>query len=116
MRDPYHHGLLTLNEQILAISPICPQVGYCSLTRLLGMAFSIITLLRHNCPNSESTGIHYDQLCLRAGEPGFMTAWVCAPELNFPVSVLLIDSIKRLARVKMHTYHIANLIPEHGER
>ena len=33
-------------------------------------------LLRHNCPNSESTGIHYDQLFLRAGEPGFLTAWV----------------------------------------
>ena len=33
-------------------------------------------LLRHNCPGSESTGIHYDQLFLRAGEPEFLTAWV----------------------------------------
>ena len=33
-------------------------------------------LLRHNCPGSLSTGIHYDQLFLRAGEPTFLTAWV----------------------------------------
>lgn len=33
-------------------------------------------LLRHNCPGSLSTGIHYDQLFLRAGEPIFLTAWV----------------------------------------
>ena len=33
-------------------------------------------LLRHNCPGSESTGIHYDQLFLRGGESNFLTAWV----------------------------------------
>ena len=33
-------------------------------------------LLRHNCPGSLSTGIHYDQIYLRAGEPEFLTAWV----------------------------------------
>ena len=40
-------------------------------------------LLRHNCPGSMSTGIHYDQLFLRGGEAEFLTAWVpigdCAP-------------------------------------
>lgn len=40
-------------------------------------------LLRHNCPGSLSTGIHYDQLLSRAGEAEFLTAWVpigdCAP-------------------------------------
>lgn len=40
-------------------------------------------LLRHNCPGSLSTGIHYDQLFLRGGEAEFLTAWVpigdCAP-------------------------------------
>lgn len=33
-------------------------------------------LLRHNCPGSLSTGVHYDQLFLRAGEAEFLTAWV----------------------------------------
>ncbi|MCJ1391186.1 hypothetical protein MMC18_004048 [Xylographa bjoerkii] len=33
-------------------------------------------LLRHNVPQSLSTGIHYDQLFLRAGDPVFITAWV----------------------------------------
>ena len=33
-------------------------------------------LLRHNAPGSLSTGIHYDQLFLRAGDPSFVTAWV----------------------------------------
>lgn len=33
-------------------------------------------LLRHNCPGSLSTGIHYDQLFLRGGEAEFLTAWV----------------------------------------
>lgn len=33
-------------------------------------------LLRHNVPQSLSTGIHYDQLFLRAGDPVFATAWV----------------------------------------
>ena len=33
-------------------------------------------LLRHNCPGSLSTGIHYDQLFLRASEAEFLTAWV----------------------------------------
>lgn len=33
-------------------------------------------LLRHNCPGSQSTGIHYDQIFLRNGEPEFLTAWV----------------------------------------
>ena len=33
-------------------------------------------MLRHNCPNSLSTGIHYDQYFLRAGEAEFLTAWV----------------------------------------
>ena len=33
-------------------------------------------MLRHNCPGSFSTGIHYDQLFLRAGGAEFLTAWV----------------------------------------
>ncbi|KAL8761547.1 MAG: hypothetical protein Q9184_002341 [Pyrenodesmia sp. 2 TL-2023] len=40
-------------------------------------------MLRHNCPGSRSTGIHYDQYFLRDGEDEFLTAWVpigdCAP-------------------------------------
>ncbi|KAL8711861.1 MAG: hypothetical protein Q9220_003805 [cf. Caloplaca sp. 1 TL-2023] len=40
-------------------------------------------MLRHNCPGSQSTGIHYDQYFLRDGEDEFLTAWVpigdCAP-------------------------------------
>lgn len=40
-------------------------------------------MLRHNCPGSKSTGIHYDQYFLRDGEDEFLTAWVpigdCAP-------------------------------------
>lgn len=40
-------------------------------------------MLRHNCPGSLSTGIHYDQYFLRAGTSEFLTAWVpvgdCAP-------------------------------------
>lgn len=34
-------------------------------------------LLRHNVPGSKCpSGIHYDQLFLRAGDPAFVTAWV----------------------------------------
>ncbi|KAL9628453.1 MAG: hypothetical protein Q9204_005875 [Flavoplaca sp. TL-2023a] len=33
-------------------------------------------MLRHNCPGSHSTGIHYDQYFLRDGEDEFLTAWV----------------------------------------
>ena len=33
-------------------------------------------MLRHNCPNSLTTGVHYDQYFLRAGEAEFLTAWV----------------------------------------
>lgn len=40
-------------------------------------------MLRHNCPGSKSTGIHYDQYFLRDGEDEFLTVWVpigdCAP-------------------------------------
>ena len=40
-------------------------------------------LLRHNCPGSHSSPVHYDQMFLRAGEPEFLTAWLsvgdCAP-------------------------------------
>ncbi|KAL8832907.1 MAG: hypothetical protein Q9170_004668, partial [Blastenia crenularia] len=40
-------------------------------------------MLRHNCPGSKSTGIHYDQYFLRDGEDEFLTAWVpigdCGP-------------------------------------
>jgi phytanoyl-CoA hydroxylase len=34
------------------------------------------TMLRHNVPNSQSTGIHYDKIFLRGGEADFLTAWV----------------------------------------
>lgn len=34
------------------------------------------SILRHNVPHGASTGIHYDQLFLRAGEAEFLTAWV----------------------------------------
>lgn len=33
-------------------------------------------LLRHNCPGSLSTGVHYDKYFLRGGEAEFLTAWV----------------------------------------
>ena len=33
-------------------------------------------MLRHNCPGSFSTGIHYDKYFLRGGEADFLTAWV----------------------------------------
>lgn len=33
-------------------------------------------MLRHNCPGSLSTGIHYDKLFLRGGSAEFLTAWV----------------------------------------
>ncbi|KAI4281042.1 MAG: hypothetical protein L6R38_003990 [Xanthoria sp. 2 TBL-2021] len=33
-------------------------------------------MLRHNCPGSQSTGIHYDQYFLRDGDDEFLTAWV----------------------------------------
>ncbi|KAI9755034.1 MAG: T-complex protein 1 subunit beta [Chaenotheca gracillima] len=33
-------------------------------------------MLRHNVPHSLSTGIHYDQIFLRAGEADFLTAWL----------------------------------------
>ena len=33
-------------------------------------------MLRHNCPGSLSTGIHYDKYFLRGGEAEFLTAWV----------------------------------------
>lgn len=33
-------------------------------------------LLRHNCPGSHSSPVHYDQMFLRAGEPKFLTAWL----------------------------------------
>lgn len=40
-------------------------------------------MLRHNCPGSLSTAVHYDHIFLRAGEAEFLTAWVpigdCAP-------------------------------------
>lgn len=34
------------------------------------------TMLRHNIPGGQSTGVHYDQLFLRGGEAFFLTAWV----------------------------------------
>ena len=33
-------------------------------------------ILRHNCPGSLSTGIHYDKYFLRGGDAEFLTAWV----------------------------------------
>ena len=33
-------------------------------------------MLRHNCPGSRSTGIHYDRVFLRGGLAEFLTAWV----------------------------------------
>ena len=33
-------------------------------------------MLRHNCPGSFSTGMHYDQIFLRKGPPTFLTGWV----------------------------------------
>ena len=33
-------------------------------------------MLRHNVPQSFSTGIHYDHIFLRAGEAEFLTAWI----------------------------------------
>ena len=33
-------------------------------------------MLRHNCPGSLSTGIHYDKYFLRGGDAEFLTAWV----------------------------------------
>lgn len=33
-------------------------------------------MLRHNCPGSLSTGIHYDKYFLRGGEAEFLTVWV----------------------------------------
>ncbi len=33
-------------------------------------------ILRHNCPGSLSTGIHYDKIFLRGGDAEFLTAWV----------------------------------------
>ncbi|KAL8683466.1 MAG: hypothetical protein Q9224_006682 [Gallowayella concinna] len=33
-------------------------------------------MLRHNCPGSQSTGIHYDQYFLRDSDDEFLTAWV----------------------------------------
>lgn len=34
------------------------------------------TMLRHNVPGGESTGVHYDKLFLRGGDAFFLTAWV----------------------------------------
>ena len=34
------------------------------------------TLLRHNIPGGQSTGVHYDKLFLRGGDAFFLTAWV----------------------------------------
>jgi phytanoyl-CoA hydroxylase len=34
------------------------------------------TMLRHNVPGAESTGVHYDKLFLRGGDAFFLTAWV----------------------------------------
>lgn len=34
------------------------------------------TMLRHNVPFGQGTGIHYDKLFLRAGDGFFVTAWV----------------------------------------
>ena len=52
----------------------------------MGWKQEVITeraMLRHNCPGGVSTGVHYDQYFLRAGQAEFLTAWVpmgdCAP-------------------------------------
>lgn len=34
------------------------------------------TMLRHNVPGGDSTGVHYDKLFLRGGDAFFLTAWV----------------------------------------
>ncbi|KIY01348.1 uncharacterized protein Z520_02900 [Fonsecaea multimorphosa CBS 102226] len=34
------------------------------------------TMLRHNIPGGQSTGVHYDKLFLRGGHAFFLTAWV----------------------------------------
>ena len=34
------------------------------------------TMLRHNVPRGEGTGVHYDKLFLRGGDAFFLTAWV----------------------------------------
>lgn len=33
-------------------------------------------MMRHNCPNSLGTGVHYDKLFLRGSDDDFLTAWV----------------------------------------
>ena len=48
--------------------------------RLMGWESEVILnrgLMRHNVPGSRCpSGIHYDQLFLRAGDPVFLTAWL----------------------------------------
>ena len=33
-------------------------------------------MMRHNCPGSLATGVHYDKLFLRGSDAEFLTAWV----------------------------------------
>jgi phytanoyl-CoA hydroxylase len=47
--------------------------------QLMGWEEEVIlqrTMLRHNVPGGESTGVHYDKLFLRGGDAFFLTAWV----------------------------------------
>lgn len=57
---------------------------------LMGWSKEILlerAILRHNCPGSLSTGIHYDKLFLRAGEAESLTAWVPIGAARQPVAV-----------------------------
>lgn len=40
------------------------------------------TLLRANIPRAETTGIHYDRIFLRDGDPSFLTAWMPIGEID----------------------------------
>jgi len=54
------------------------------------------TMLRHNVPGGEGTGVHYDKLFLRGGDAFFLTAWVPIGDTAFNGGglIYLQDSVK----------------------
>jgi phytanoyl-CoA hydroxylase len=73
-------------KRLLGAHVTAPYLNFVNHPKLRGLVRELMgwneevllqrTMLRHNVPGGESTGVHYDRLFLRAGDAFFLTAWV----------------------------------------
>jgi phytanoyl-CoA hydroxylase len=71
-------------------------------------------LLRVNMPGGELTQVHYDKMFLRAGDPGFLTAWVPLGDIDIRGGGLayLEDSIPIAQEIEINWLKAAEHLPD----